>query len=206
MERLHKMMLKCCFQFGVLSVAPLNAAQDYCSLTVRVTAPNGRRPGVAVSVIEKNGRIQEQDQEKSDLRFCDLGGLPVTVKVGEDGTCNQVIVREVPVGWEEPYFLSVLYDPVPCLHDLPRSPVPTCRVVFRVKDSTGQWVPGATINIAQPVTKELRTDRFGRSSLLIKLGDSVTGIAINQQASAHFKYQCALGESVHEVQLSLRRP
>src|SRR6476620_12762089 len=81
--------------------------------TVRVIAPNNRRPGVAVSVVEKNGRIQEQDQEKSDLRFCDLGGLPVTVKVGEDGTCNQVIVREVPVGWEEPYFLSVFYDPVP---------------------------------------------------------------------------------------------
>jgi hypothetical protein len=177
-ERLHKMMLKCCLEFVVLSVAPLVAAQDYCSLTVRVTAPNGR---VAVSVVEKNGRIQEQDQENSDLRFCDLGGLPVTVKVGED-------------------------DPVPCLHDLPRSPVPTCRIVFRVKDSTGEWVHGATINIAEPITKELRTDRFGRSSLLIKLGDSVTGNAINQQASANFKYQCRLGESVHEIHLSLPKP
>lgn len=189
-----------------LSPSALIAAQDYCSLIVRVSAPDGRRPEVEVSVVEKNGRVQEQDQGKSDLRFCDLGGLPVTVKVGADGTCNQVIVREVPVAWEEPYFLSVLYDSVPCLLDLPRSPIPTCRIVFRVKDRTGQWAAGARINIAEPITRELTTDRFGRSSLLIKLGDNLAGNATNQEATATFKYRCSLRDSVHEVGLSLQKP
>ena len=188
-----------------LSSTPLIAAQDYCSLIVRVAAPNGRRPRVEVSVVEKNGRVQEQDQEKSDLRFCDLGGLPVTVKVGADGTCNQVIVREVPVAWEEPYFLRVVYDPVPCLLDPPRSPIPTCRIVFRVKDSTGQWAAGATIKIAEPITRELTTDRFGRSSLLMKLGDNLAGHATSQDASATFMYRCSIDDSVHEVGLSLQK-
>ena len=204
MGRLHQVILRNSFALLTFFSAPLVSGQGYCSLTVRVTAPDGRRPAVSVRVVEKSGRVEELDQEKSDVKFCDLGGLPVTVSVGEEGTCNQVVVREVPVSWNEPYALHILYDPTPCFRDLPRPPVPTCRVVFRVADETGQWIQNAIVSITPPIQKELRTDQFGRSSVLAKLGDDVVGSVTAQRGSANFKYRCALGQSVYEEYLTVK--
>jgi len=177
-------------------------AQDYCSLKVRVLSPDGRRPMVTVSVQEKSGRTEEQDQKTHDVEFCDLGGLPVTVKVGEDG-CNQVVVRDVPVSWGEPYVLKITYDHEPCLRDLPPPPVPVCRVVFRVSDSSGKWVPAAIISLTSPDRTELKTDRFGRTTFVSRRGVSIVGKAAQAGRSAGFAFQCQQNEPVHEELLTL---
>jgi hypothetical protein len=159
-----------------------------------------------VSVEEQNGRTEEHDQEANDVEFCDLGGLPVTVKVGDDGGCNEVIVRNVPVSWGVPYLLVVTYDPEPCLRDLPRPPAPVCQVIFRVADSSGKWVPGAVITLTSPQGTELETDRFGRARFVSRPGAAIIGKAEQSGRSAVFNLQCAQDEQVHEQLLKLGDP
>lgn len=192
----------CWMAFLLWTVSGL-AGQDYCSLTVRVVAPNGRRPAVSVYVQEANGRVVEKEQESADVRFCDLGGLPVTVKVGEDKTCNQVIVREVPVSWREPYLLRVIYDPEPCLVDAPPPPTPICRVVFRIADRAGGWVHGAAIDISHPTATRKITDSFGRASYVVRRGEQVRGSVSADEKLAVFEFTCA--EPVHEKSVKLEK-
>src|SRR5580704_15981473 len=103
MKRLHQiaplliLCSSCILSLGTAS------AQERCSLIVRVVSPDGRRPEVPISVREKGGRVEEKEQEDTDVRFCDLGILPVTVTVGSSGLCNQVTVHNVPVAIEETY-------------------------------------------------------------------------------------------------------
>jgi hypothetical protein len=196
------MTTKGCWALVFACSASTLVGEDYCSLTVRVLSPDGRRPGASVSVKEENGRVKEQeaDQESGDVRFCDLGGVPVTVTVGND-ECNQVIVRGVPVSWNDPYLLTVTYDPEPCLRELPRGPIPICRVIFRVADGGGKWVDGATINLPNQNLKQLTTDRFGRASIPVKLRDDVRGSVNKGADSVDFSFRCA--GFVHEEHITL---
>ena len=180
--------------------------QNVCSLAVRVLSPDGKRPEVAVSVEEKSGRREEVDQEDSDVQFCDLGGLPVTVKVGDDGTCNQVVIRGVPVSWNQPYLLVVTYDPEACPKDVPSSPVPTCRIVFRVSNTRGEWIKGAMIKIDQPSPTELKADLFGRASFVVALSEESSGWAENRGGRTHFKFVCTRREPIHEEFLTVGNP
>ena len=177
-------------------------AQDYCSLVVKVVSPDGRRPEVSVTVVEKGRRTEERGPTSANVEFCDLGGLPVTVKVGDDDTCNQVIVHEVPVAWLEPYVLVVTYDPTRCDLDLPRSPVPVCRIVFRVEEAGG-WAQGVHLRVSQPVPADLQTDRFGRASIVAKVGDEVKGFATLGDRAANFSFTCNRDEPVHEEWIAL---
>jgi hypothetical protein len=111
MGRLHTVVLQSALIFSANSAF----AADYCSLVVRVLSPDGKHEEAIVAVEEKNGRRIERDPTAEDVRFCDLGVEPVAVKVGSDGTCNQVVVREVPLAWREQYLLMVTYDTRPCL-------------------------------------------------------------------------------------------
>jgi len=181
-------------------------AQDYCSLVVKVVSPDGRRPGASVYVEEKSGRIQEKDQEFDDVKFCDLGALPVTVKVGEDRSCNQVIVREVPIAWNEPYLLTVTYDPEPCIREHVPPPVPLCTIVFRVADINGRWVGGATIHLSSPTTSRLTTDRYGRASFVARLDADVRGLVTADDKRGDVRFTCTRSELVHEEYIKLANP
>lgn len=203
MGRLYKVVMLA-FLLSIVGTGSRLPAQEYCSLRVRVLTPDGHRPAVSVYVEEKGGRQEEGEQDRGDVSFCDLGGLPVTVRVGEEGSCNQATIRNVPVAWDEPYTLTVIYDPTPCLRDLPRAPVPTCRTVFRVADSDGKWVRGATINLTQPTAARIRTDRFGRASFVTKLGDCLQGAIDSPGQAPRFQFTCTRDEPVHEQLLVIR--
>jgi hypothetical protein len=75
-------------------------------------------------VREKNGRTIEKDQEDKDVYFCDLGILPVEVKVGSDGVCSQTTIRNVPVFADKTYLLNVTYDPEAFASTEPRTLLP----------------------------------------------------------------------------------
>lgn len=183
--------------------ASVTVGQNYCSLSVRVLSPDGRRPAVAVSVVEASGRTEDKDQDLSnDVQFCDLGGLPVTVKIGDEGTCNQVIVREVPVAWNKPYLLHVTYDPESC-EERPPLPIPNCRVIFRVS-SGERWEVGARILIKQPTQGTLISDRFGRASSVINLGDQIEGSVVAGADTRMFSFRCTRDEPVHETRIDLQ--
>lgn len=205
MERLHQVvrcltLLICCAS-GLCALS----ADDECSLVVRVLTPDGRRPEAPVSVEEKNGRRQTKDQENDDVRFCDLGILPVTVTVGSAGMCNQVTVHDVPVLWHETYLLTVTYDPMACVETLP-PPVPVCTILFRVADSSGKWIPEATITLSGARGTTLRADRHGRAFDVATAGEEVRGLASGPGFQATpFGFKCSPSEQNREEYIRLDR-
>ena len=163
-------------------------AEDYCSLRVRVLSPDGSLAPAVVSVEEADGRRLVRSPN-ADSTFCDLGAKPVTVKVGADGTCNQVVVRNVPIEWQEPYLLTVMQDRKPCLWDPPPSPVPVCTIVYRISDSKG-WVGGAKIRVIKPFEENLTTDGHGRAAVKVReraevLATITSGNARSENVSCH---------------------
>jgi hypothetical protein len=203
MDRLHQMTKIALIALVVGSLRSA-AAADYCSLIVRVLSPDGRRVEALVSVEEKNGRAVERDPTLEDVKFCDLGIAPVTVKVGADGTCNQVVVRDVRLTWEEQYLLRVTYDIEPCLEDLPPLPVPICHVLFRVSDINGAWLDKASIRLQQSQLPALETDSSGRALLVLKSGDRAGGtISSSGYVAKPFSFSCSRSEPVHEELIKL---
>ena len=205
MDGLHQ-MIKTFAILIVLFNASIAVAADYCSLIVRVLSPDGRRVEALVSVREKNGRVVEKDPTAEDVKFCDLGIAPVTVKVGADGTCNQVVVRNIPLAWQERYLLTVTYDLEPCLEDLAPPPVPVCHVLFRVSDVSGKWLVKASIQFQTSQLSPRETDSAGRAVLVLKLGDRVGGsITSNGYVAKPFSLSCSRLEPVHEELIKLER-
>lgn len=203
MERLHPLMRVIPI---FLFLAGLQAATgaDYCSLVVRVLSPDQRRPlEVPISVREKSSRVLEKETTTEDVKFCDLGISPVTVTVGND-TCNQVVVRDVPLEWNEQYLLTVTYDPEPCMPERPPAPVPVCQVLFRVSDAKGNWIEKASIHFQGSSSPPLETDSAGRALRLVKVGDRVTGAVDSRgYTSKTFSVSCPQSERVHEESIKL---
>lgn len=182
--------------------AGLLHAQDYCSLKVRVITPNGERPDVLVTVIE-GSRLIERYQGGSDVEFCDLGILPVMVKIGNRDDCNHVAVTNVPIEWKSPYLLVVTQDVEACPRDLPPPPTPTCRVLFRVSDLNAVWVGGAALKATR--YPEQLTDKYGRASLLIAAGEEIRGaVARPGFAITSFAATCKEDSPTIELRIRLR--
>jgi hypothetical protein len=204
MDRLHQVITVVTL-FLVWSPSVAFAA-DYCSLIVRVLSPDGRRPQALVSVREKSGRLIQRDPTSKDVKFCDLGIQPVIVKVGADGTCNQVTVADVPLIWQEQYVLKVIYDIEPCLEDPPPASVPICRMVFRVSDGSGVPVANASIQF-QGQFSPLKTDSAGRALRVTKVGDGITGsVTAGGYTAKTFSLSCSRSEPVHEELIKLEKP
>jgi hypothetical protein len=190
--------------FLILSGLQGAVAADYCSLAVRVLSPDQRRPvEVLVSVREKGGRVIEKETTSEDVKFCDLGITPVTVTVGGD-TCNQVLVRDVPLTWGAQYVLTITYDPEPCMPERPPAPVPVCQVLFRISDSKGKWLERASIRFQGSQKPTLETDSAGRVLQLLKAGDRVTGaVDLRGYTGKTFAISCSRSEPVHEESIQL---
>lgn len=209
MGQLHRLVIcGLTIIFLGLLVGATTMAQGSCSLTVRVVSPDGRRPEAPISVREHDGRTVEKEQVpgKGDVQFCDLGILPVTVIVGSDGLCNQVTVRDVPLAWDQPYKLTVTYDPEACSisHRIPM-PIPQCELLFRVSDSEGRWLPGVRLTMkasfavvtggemrSSPRQAEDTADRYGRARFLPARGSSIRGTASGDGFKpSDFEFTCS---------------
>jgi hypothetical protein len=203
MERLHQLTKVIPF---LLFLGGLQAAiaADYCSLVVRVLSPDRRRPlEVLISVREGSGRVIEKETTSEDVRFCDLGITPVTVRVGGD-TCNQTVVRDVPLTWQEQYVLTITYDPEPCMPERPPAPVPTCQELFRVADTAGNWLEKASIRFQQPHLSPRETDGSGRALVVMKDGDHADGtVSSSGYITKPFSLSCSRTEPVHEEMIKL---
>jgi hypothetical protein len=174
-------------------------------LIVRVLTPDGQRPEASVFVTERSGRTVERDQEDEDVRFCDLGILPVGVKVGSDGTCNQVEIHDVPVSLKREYLLRITYDPEAC-PEPPPPPFPICRVLIRATDSTGAWVSGAEVTFGDASLAKQKTDQYGRAQVVVKAGTRIEGsVAFNGGPETRFGFDCSKSEPLHEENVRIKR-
>jgi hypothetical protein len=179
---------------------------EYCSLVVRVLSPDQKRVlEVPVSVRESNGRVVEKDTDSSDLRFCDLGIKPVTVTVGRH-ECNQVVVRGVPLFWEEEYLLAVTYDPEPCEKELPPPAVPVCQVLLRIADTSGGWISKASVQFPNSALARRDTDAAGRAFVTLKTGNRVEGtVRSDGYNTKQFSLSCAPGQVSQEELIKIER-
>lgn len=175
----------------LLGGVPAAFAADYCSLVVRVLSPDNKRFfQVLVSVQEESGRVTRKEADSEDARFCDLGISPVTVTVGEDA-CNQVVVRNVPLEWEEEYILRITYDREPCMQSPPPRLYPVCRLLFRIADSTGNWLQKASVTFAGGRFPKAETDHAGRIMVVPRKGERVTGtVAATGYSNKTFSGAC----------------
>jgi hypothetical protein len=203
MERLHQITRTAVLSLVFIVVAPLKAS-DYCSLIVRVVDPQGQRPEVVVGVQEANGRKIETDPTKEDVKFCDLGLAPVTVTVGLDGACNQVVVKNVPLYWGETSMLTVAYDWELC-HE--RLPIRGCYILLRVSDMTGKWLDKASIDFGRVGTALEETDGSGRALKVLGPGDRVSGtVKLMGYISKPFDLSCPPRvEPLREVVIKLEK-
>jgi hypothetical protein len=108
------------------------------------------------------------------VKFCDLGIVPVTVMVG-DPACNQVIVRNVPLEWQQTRELRILYEREPCLIDRP--PVAACSILYRFADPGGKWIRGISVQVDRPRPEKLRGDVFGRVLVSIAADEELRAFA-----------------------------
>jgi len=75
MEQLRQELMLLLFLLISVCCSRAFAQEDYCSLKVSVLSPDGRRSMVTVSMQEKSGRTEEQDQETRDVEFCHACGV-----------------------------------------------------------------------------------------------------------------------------------
>lgn len=202
MERLHQVIRSVLLGCIVLGASPISA-QDTCSLAVRVLSPDGHRFEVPVTVREKNGRTIDKYQDDKDVYFCDLGILPVEVKVGSDGMCSQTTIRDVPVFADRTYLLNVTYDPKACPETIPL-PVPTCRIMFRISDAGGIWIPRARVSTSTPIKIQREADTSGRVQILAKRGSRVRGsVEANGFNQKRFDFRCSNSQLLREENIRL---
>jgi hypothetical protein len=203
MEKLCRLAVLC-FAFGACFRSQASG-ESVCPLIVRVLTPDGQRPEASVFVTDRSGRSVEKDQEDEDVRLCDLGILPVDVKVGSDGTCNQVEIHNVPISLEREYLLRVTYDPEAC-PETPPPPFPVCRVLIRVTDSTGAWVSGAEVTFRGTSLAQQETDQYGRAQVVVKAGTRIEGsVATDGGPKTDFGFDCSRSEPLHEENLRIKR-
>jgi hypothetical protein len=143
-------------------------AEDYCSLIVEVVNSNGQPvSGQTVEVFERDGRAVSAVTTNGEARFCDLGVLPVTIRViaGYD----QPSVENTLLSWMQTRKVRITYD------DTRRRPVQDwlCSILLRFRDEEGKWIPDVALNPSLPKSPNLRSDSFGRAMLHLDYTEEV---------------------------------
>jgi len=178
------------------------SAADYCSLAVKVIDPQGREPETLVSVRERDGRVTQHENARGGVGFCNLGITPVEVTVGPP-SCNQAIVRNVPVDWAEERKITILYDPAPCMVDTP--PVAACEFLLRFVAAGGEPISGVRFELEKPYEQAWKADRFGRVMIRIAAGQQMSGVATHQGlAPAEVAAPCVTQNRLMERYVTLR--
>jgi hypothetical protein len=201
------------FSIGILvlflQTGSLRAASDegvYCALTVRVVSPDGHDDVALVTVEEQNGRVLEKEHRQGGVQFCDLGILPVTVKVSGHHECNLVVVQNVLLIWGKPLVLKIISNNEPCLRDPVPPPVPLCEILLRVSDEDDKWIKHARVDIRGERPYTLMTDNFGRAHLNSRRDIPRIGtVSAEGFAPALFLVSCSFDHPQVEHLMTLKR-
>lgn len=156
----------------LVAAATLQAA-GYCSLKVKVQGPSGNAVDTRVVIEEEHGWKAEKATRHGQVEFCGLGINPVTVTVGSVG-CNQVVVHNVPLGWNETTTLPVLYDRESCQGET--LPVAACAFLLRFADANHGPI-AASFKAEKPFPNSHNGDEYGRIFIRIAAGQELSGTA-----------------------------
>jgi hypothetical protein len=183
------------------------AASPYCSLVVTVSSRGGDRLESQVSVQGADGKVIDKETKAGEgtAQFCDLGIVPVSVKVGDDGTCNQVVVREVPLRWNETVNLAITYEPYECAGDAIPLPVRSCSIMLRVLDAHGSPISGAVFH-SDDNAVNLISDEYGRLLVRLTRGRPLAAlVSARSYLKAGISVECPSGLDYGEKTVSLEK-
>jgi hypothetical protein len=170
----------------ILAFTGLMEAKEFCSLVVQLHDRGGSAVETRVNVQDSAGRAVSTQVEGTEARFCNLGILPVTVTVGKEVSCNQVVVKNVPLRWGTTSTLDLIYDRAPCLQDLAPPPKPVCEIMFRIGRSDCKPVSSALIRLEKPNAESVAADPFGRVHIWAEHGTSIRGTVVAQGYEAAY--------------------
>jgi hypothetical protein len=168
---------------------------DYCSLVVKLTDSTGGEDSSRqlIAVTEKNGRTTSMENRAGGVSFCDLGIMPVTIKVTKP-YCHDITVNNVSLKFGETATIEILSYDGRC-SSVPKASVdfaapPWCTVLLRMKDDEDKWISGVTLKPTPPATDFTdidprhranpfsQSDRAGRILVLIDLKGEFRAIAM----------------------------
>ncbi len=130
--------------FLIALSAPL-AAQDYCSLEVRVVNQKGNLvPNVMVRAAEEDGLAKQTERHDGVVRFCDFGTRPVHVRVGSSG-CLDIKIENVQLEWRKTRYLTVTFQDEYCNVDKIRVGPRVCYVLLRFVNEEEKPLPGVAL-------------------------------------------------------------
>ena len=94
--------------------------------------------------------------------------------------CNQTVVKDVPLSWNELYLLTINDDPEPCMPEWPPAPhsLRPARNYSELRIRTaGGWKRRPSDSRIDPSPRE--TDDAGRALVVLKNGERIQGIVIS---------------------------
>lgn len=149
--------------------------ETYCSLIVKVelTAPG---PETNVAVVEDNGWKTELETSRGQARFCGLGFGPVSITVGSQGDCGEVVLKHVGLDWNHTRRISVIYDRSECTREI--MPVAACGFLLRFVGPDRSPIRGVSFKLTAPYPETYAGDAYGRIMLRVfaAVGSSLSGV------------------------------
>jgi hypothetical protein len=143
----------------ILAAQTTIASNDFCSLVVQVTDPQGTPMRAKVTVVDSSlRRLPRKTGADGKVSFCDLGLRPVDVVVGEGG-CGELVVKSVDLAWGRSKLLPVVY--APCWLDGEPPPTTACEILLRFSDERGEPIRGVSVK-TQFGSHDSLSDRYGR--------------------------------------------
>jgi hypothetical protein len=185
---------------------------------VREQSPVTETAGITVLVVDKGGvPVPEADVEVRDshdtvvihetlknglFEIPDLGFGPHTIVVGKD-RCGEVQVKNLVFVWDVHQIIRIVSNVCPHSGATGGS---GCFVLFRVKNTRGEPVVGATMK-GDAILQETVTDIYGRSSAILGANSSDTfTIQLDDYIPARVHVACGFFGTVRrEIVLSLDR-
>lgn len=145
-------------------------ADDYCSLVVDLVGSFQPAIPVKVSVEEPNGRLLSVKAASGGMiRFCDLGILPVTIRVVDSNECNPVTIQNVRLYFGASRRVTVAYDSAACSGEEPPL-LSACVLLLRFFDDEGRTLPAVDISSPSFARGQV-SDQLGRVRVSLNRGE-----------------------------------
>lgn len=164
-------IVMCVFVAGIFAVN----AYAYCALKVEVKSPSGDHVARVPIEVLREHRIsiaEAASDANGHAEICDLPLGFVDVVVGQD-ICGSVMVRSIKPLWPQTVELVVTYADLGCNHV---APSPRALVLFRVKDTDGKFVEGASFTDASQLNQgTTSSDVSGRIFRSVQRGQVLEG-------------------------------
>jgi hypothetical protein len=175
----------------------------FCSLTVRVSGPNGLPLVAQVAVVDQAAhRLTKRTSEEGIAKFCGLGIKPVDVVVGGGG-CEQITLKDVSLRWGKTRLLPVIY--APCWLEGEPPPGTACDIVLRFFDQSGDPLRGVAIKTQFGPYAEV-SDAYGRIRIGVGFDRVLEGAATAKGfESERFTVPCSRSNRLVERDIELTR-